>query len=417
MPLVTNGDSELRSSSARPRLAPVEAGGATPLRFGDDPYVWASWLYYQEGMTQNDIAQTMGVSRATVITYLNEARERGIVNIAIEPGRLASLTIAQSLKSHFNLRDCLVIPNGADDRALGDRLGAAGAMALRKFLKSGDTLAVTGGRTVMAVGDSLRVSGLQDVTVVQAIGGAIARNPASPSQCASAIASAVNATCVSLSAPAVASSVAARGIMVAEPLVAEQLSILMRANKALFGIASLRPNASFYSDGVFEAAELQSYIDGDAVGVLAARFVDAWGQPVAGVLDDRVIGLSLEDLLRVELRICVAGGIRQGAGDPGCAAPRLRQRARHRRRDRARRAQGRWRRRARSSGRRQANLEGAPQGAEAIRQEVHQRAGRRSRGDARRRHPRSPRPSSGPWRSRGARWWRWTGRVRARSVS
>jgi len=304
---VTDSESELRSS-VRPRPAPVEAGGATPLRFGDDPYVWVSWLYYQEGMTQYDIAQTMGISRATVIAYLNEARERGIVKIAIEPARLASLTIAQSMRSHFSLRDCLVIPNGADDRALGDRLGAAGAMALRKVLKSGDTLAVTGGRTVMAVGDSLRVAGLQDVTVVQAIGGAIARNPASPSQCASAIASAVNATCVTLSAPAVASSVEARAIMVAEPLVAEQLSILMRANKALFGIASLRPNASLYSEGVFEAAELQSYIDGDAVGVLAARFIDAWGQPVAGVLDNRVIGLSLEDLLRVDLRICVAGG-------------------------------------------------------------------------------------------------------------
>ena len=90
----------------------------TPLRFGDDPYVWASWLYYQEGMTQNDIAQTMGISRATVIAYLNEARERGIVNISIEPARLASLTLAQSLKSHFSLRDCFVVPNSGDDRSL-----------------------------------------------------------------------------------------------------------------------------------------------------------------------------------------------------------------------------------------------------------------------------------------------------------
>ena len=38
-------------------------------------------------MTQNDIAQAMGMSRATVIAYLNEARERGIVNISIEPAR------------------------------------------------------------------------------------------------------------------------------------------------------------------------------------------------------------------------------------------------------------------------------------------------------------------------------------------
>ena len=32
-----------------------------PLRFGDDPHVWACWLYYEEGMTQGDIATTMGL--------------------------------------------------------------------------------------------------------------------------------------------------------------------------------------------------------------------------------------------------------------------------------------------------------------------------------------------------------------------
>jgi dihydroxyacetone kinase-like protein len=287
---------------------PAEAGGATPLRFGDDSYVWASWLYYQEGMTQNDIARTMGISRATVIAYLNEARERGIVNISIEPARLASLSLAESLKSHFGLRDCFVIPNSGDDSSLVDRLGAAGALVLRKFLRSGDTLAVSGGRTVMAVGTNLRISGLQDVTVVQASGGAIAKNRWSPARCASTIANAINATCVNLSAPAITSTSEARAIMAAEPLIAEQFEILLRTNKVLFGIASLRLNASLYSDGVFDGADLQRYFDGDAVGVLVSRFIDARGQLVVGTLDDRMIGLSLADLLRIDLRICVAGG-------------------------------------------------------------------------------------------------------------
>jgi len=304
---VTSDVGELRSS-ARTHSAPAEAGGATPLRFGDDSYVWASWLYYQEGMTQNDIARTMGISRATVIAYLNEARERGIVNISIEPARLASLTLAQSLKSHFGLRDCFVIPNNGDDSSLVDRLGEAGALVLRKFLRSGDTLAVSGGRTVMAVGTNLRISGLQDVTVVQASGGAIAKNRWSPARCASTIANAINATCVSLSAPAITSTAEARAIMAAEPLIAEQFEILLRTNKVLFGIASLRLNASLYSDGVFDGADLQRYFDGDAVGVLVSRFIDARGQLVVGTLDDRMIGLSLDDLLRIDLRICVAGG-------------------------------------------------------------------------------------------------------------
>jgi dihydroxyacetone kinase-like protein len=160
----------------------------------------------------------------------------------------------------------------------------------------------------MAVGTNLKISGLQDVTVVQASGGAIAKNRWSPARCASAIAAAINATCVNLSAPAIVSSGEARAIIAAEPLIAEQFEILLRSNKVLFGIASLRLNASLYSDGVFDGADLQRYFDGDAVGVLVSRFIDARGQLVVGTLDDRVIGLSLEDLLRIDLRICVAGG-------------------------------------------------------------------------------------------------------------
>ena len=368
---VTVGVGELRTST-RPDSAPSEAGGATPLRFGDDPYVWASWLYYQEGMTQNDIAQTMGISRATVIAYLNEARERGIVNISIEPARLASLTLAQSLKSHFSLRDCFVIPNGVDDRSLGDRLGVAGALALRKFLKSGDTLAVTGGRTVMAVGTNLRIAGLQDVTVVQAIGGAIAKNPSSPALLRLDDRLRGERDMREPSAPAIASTGEARAIMAAEPLVAEQFEILLRANKALFGIASLRLNASLYSDGVFDGADLQSYIDGDAVGVLAARFIDAWGQPVAGTLDDRVIGLSLDDLLRVDLRICVAGGFDKVPAILAALRRGYRQCARHRRRHRARRPARRRRKRIRPARRRQAGDQAAHASTSRLRQEVHQ---------------------------------------------
>ena len=57
--------------------APPEAADIIPLRYGDDPYVWACWLYYEDGMTQGEIAEAMGVSRATVNSYLADAREKG----------------------------------------------------------------------------------------------------------------------------------------------------------------------------------------------------------------------------------------------------------------------------------------------------------------------------------------------------
>src|SRR6218665_2053062 len=129
--------SPLMRKTGGARSGPVEVAETIPLRYGDDPYVWACWLYYEDGMTQGEIAEAMGVSRATVNSYLADAREKGIVNISIEPARLASLTIAQELKRHFGLSDCLVVPNDDNTRPLIGRLGAAGAQALAKMIKSG----------------------------------------------------------------------------------------------------------------------------------------------------------------------------------------------------------------------------------------------------------------------------------------
>lgn len=302
----------LKTSAPRKGVA-GRANGADgldtiPLRYGDDPYVWACWLYYEDGMTQGEIAEAMGVSRATVNSYLADAREKGIVNISIEPARLASLTIAQELKRHFGLADCLVVPNDDDTRPLIGRLGAAGAQALSKMIKSGDTLAVAWGRTILSVGEHLQTGPLQDVTVVQATGGTTASFAYTPELTAAAVARAISARCVNITAPAIVGSAQMHDMLLAEPLIREQFETLARANRVVFGIASLRPNSTIHTSGFFETVPLQHYLAKGAAGVLAGRFIDERGRPVAGPLDDRTIGISLDMLRNIPTRIAIAGG-------------------------------------------------------------------------------------------------------------
>ncbi|WP_082930603.1 bifunctional sugar-binding transcriptional regulator/dihydroxyacetone kinase subunit DhaK [Rhizobium bangladeshense] len=297
-----------KTSSARKNNAADAAAEPIPLRYGDDPYVWACWLYYEDGMTQGDIAETMGISRATVNSYLADARARGIVNISIEPSRLSSLTIAQELKRHFGLHDCLVVPSDDNARPLIERLGAAGAQALQKLLKSGDTLAVVWGRTIMAVGEQASIHGLQDMTVVQATGGTSATFDYTPELCAAAFADAVDARLINIASPAIVSSATVRDMLLREPLIDRQFEALSRANKVIFGIASMRPNSTIHTSGFFESVSLQDYLAKDATGVVAGRFIDGHGRPVAGLLDDRTVGISLDLLKKINMRIAVAGG-------------------------------------------------------------------------------------------------------------
>ena len=286
----------------------ADLSDAIPLRYGDDPYIWACWLYYEEGRTQFDIAQIMGISRATVNSYLADARSRGIVNISLEPSRLSSLATARELKQHFGLQDCLVVPDDDGSKALIERLGAAGGQALGKLLRSGDTLAVAWGRTVLAVAENIRAQALQDVTIVQATGGTSAGFAYTPELCAAAVAQATGGRLINLTAPAIVRDATVRNAFMQETLIEEQFGALARANKALFGVSSLRPSSTIHTSGFFESVSISDYLAKRAVGVVAGRFIDPEGQPVLGVLDDRTIGISLEMLKKIEMRIGVAGG-------------------------------------------------------------------------------------------------------------
>lgn len=295
-----------RSASVR-RVAGDDAQSGAPLRFGGDPHVWACWLYYQDGLTQGEIAEAMGISRATVNAYLSEAREKGIVNISLDPSRLASLTIAEDLRRHFGLDECLVVPS-EETRPLIDRLAMAGALALRTLLKSGDTLGVVWGRTVMAIAERLDLPSLHDMTVVQATGSTPATFPYTPTLCALAFAQALSARCVNISAPAIVGSAELARTLMEERLVAGEFAALEAANRIVFGISSLRPNSTIHASGFFEEVSLQHYLAQGAVGVLAGRFIDRQGALVEGPLDARTIGIPLDKLAAIRTRIAVAGG-------------------------------------------------------------------------------------------------------------
>lgn len=279
-----------------------------PLRFGNDLLLWACWLYYEEGMTQSDVARVMGVSRASVNTYLSDARNTGIVDITIRIEKLRTLSVAKALKDHFGLQDCLVIPSEGGERTLIDRLGRAGALVLEYMLQPSDTIAVGWGRTIFSVAESAIYTGAQDVNVIQALGSINGEEPYSPEICARKLAEALCANCIPISAPALVSSVDMRRALLNEPLIAAQLTHLTEANRVIFGISSLRPNSTIHSSGFFDDPCLQRDHYNKAVGAICGRLIDDRGHLVENLIDPRIIGITLDQLLNANQRIAVAGG-------------------------------------------------------------------------------------------------------------
>src|SRR5690554_5239485 len=71
--------------------------------------VKVAYMYYDGNMTQQEIADKLGVSRPSVSRLLQKARQSGVVEIKISyEGSFAKLEDA--LEKKFNLREAIITP-------------------------------------------------------------------------------------------------------------------------------------------------------------------------------------------------------------------------------------------------------------------------------------------------------------------
>jgi len=91
--------------------------------------------------------------------------------------------------------------------------------------------------------------------------------------------------------------------------VQDAFRLLDRVELALVGIGTCEIVPPLTGgDNFFTAKEFEGAKKAGAVGQVNLRFIDKDGNPVTTKLDDRVIGISLEQLRQADTRIGVAGG-------------------------------------------------------------------------------------------------------------
>lgn len=274
---------------------------------GEDIVVETAWLYYHDGLNQSDIATRLKVSRATVVNYLQEARERGYIHTKLSPEAFNTHRAALALCERFGLKAAYILPNGAggaDDHA--SRIIRGAADWLPSLLEPGDRLGVAWGKTIYDVAEQLEQTVISDLTVLQLVGSMATPYGFSADVCSSNVARKFSAKCINLHVPAILSSASIAATLKNEALIAEQFEAISHCNKTLFAVGSCNPDSHIVSSGLASEAELEVYIANGAVGVLCGRFIDAKGDPVSGPLDDRMMGIELEKLRDRDMGILVS---------------------------------------------------------------------------------------------------------------
>lgn len=292
------------------KMAPTSVRRSSKQLSGEDIVVETAWLYYHDGMNQNEIATHLQVSRATVVNYLQEARERGFIHIKLAPEAFTSHRLATQLCAKFGLKAAYVLPEGvekSEDQAQRVTRGAAGW--LPGLLEPGDRLGVAWGKTIYDLAEQLEQTTIPDLTVMQLVGSMATPYGFSADVCSSNVARKFSATCINLHVPAVLSTAEIANTLRQETTIAHQLSAIKTCNKTLFAVGSCNHDSHVVSSGVATDAELDDYIARGAAGVLCGRFIDANGKPIHGPLDERMMGIELEKLTGKDMGLLVSVGV------------------------------------------------------------------------------------------------------------
>ena len=107
----------------------------------------AAWLYHHHQCTQSEVAERLGVSRATVVRMLEEVSKRREVQVWINDSIEECIGLSLELENAFGLHHALVAPTSDDPtQAVGAMLGRY----LSENIHDGMKIGIGWGRTLTA---------------------------------------------------------------------------------------------------------------------------------------------------------------------------------------------------------------------------------------------------------------------------
>jgi DNA-binding transcriptional regulator LsrR (DeoR family) len=268
-------------------------------------------LYYTRDLRQPEIAELTGFSVSKVSRLLAQARDVGVVRIAIEPATADQAPVARELTDRFGVQ-VVVTPGRATDPMSAARLcGLAAAETVAAHLPESGVVGIAGGYTIGAVVSALPPMERPGLTFVPVVGGWDPRNALLDSnEMARRIAARLGATAQLLHAPGMLDNAEAKAALLRESTIAATIHHWSALRFVVMGISGgplARPGYGTVMDRLDDAGR-QRLAGLGVAGDLAGHLFRLDGSFIEDEWSLRTISISLEELRRVPEVMIVAAG-------------------------------------------------------------------------------------------------------------
>lgn len=270
-------------------------------------------LYYEAGLTQDAISQRLRLSRPRVSRLMQEALDSGIVKISIaqEPGSYAVLE--QEIETRYGLLEVIIVDvnNSEGIEAVSRDLGIAAAEHFGRLVQDGDVVGLTWGVTLASMVENLQPEKKRNSVVVQMVGGL--GEPQAETHATGLVSrtsTSIGASLCLLPAPGVVSTAEFASLLRSDRHISQILEMVKKVDVAFVGIGAPTRNSLLMRDeSIISWKEMEKLIALGAVGDISLHFYDVRGNLVKTELDERVIGISLEEMRSLNRVVGIAGGL------------------------------------------------------------------------------------------------------------
>ena len=266
----------------------------------------AANLYYLEGLTQEEIAAKLGISRVAVTRTLKKARDDGLVQITVKKPMPELYRLGLELEKRYHLKTAIVAPDrdGAKDRM--EAVGRAGAQLLERLITPGCRIGVAWSATVSAMLPYIRKTSVKPERINELAGTYLATNV--PYVVSWPLAEKFGVPVESIPMPVLVRSGHVKEIMIQEPAISGALRSAAKVDLALVGLGNISRDSSIMRTGYIGEEQLEEFSAKGAVGDILMRYFDASGRYIPMSFEDKTVSLEWDAIMKLPFVITLAFG-------------------------------------------------------------------------------------------------------------
>ena len=266
--------------------------------------------YYEDGYTQQEIGLRFGLSRIKVGRLLEKARQEKIVQISIiEPKIDAFYDLENQIEKKYKIDEVILVPSKDDHRHTLMGIGNATAVFLDRIITGNEVVGLTWGGTLLAVVEALHNNNWPGVKVVQLLGG-LGSSEADMygADLTIRMAQSFGAKARLLSAPGIVPTKEICDALLQDQQIKETLKLGCSSDIALIGLGRPSPSSPVIQSGILTSSELEELETQGAVGDIGLHFMDGDGCAIENEINDRIIGLKIEEYKNIKKLVGIAAG-------------------------------------------------------------------------------------------------------------